>query len=87
MSDTQKPYSLTDLRRMLRSRKSWPKFAPQFESATQQNQALNILQRDMAFSHFLGGCQAKLMERGHVSRAEFIRLLQSATDFGKHCKF
>ena len=85
MSD--KPYTLTDLRQMIRSRKSWPKFAPQLAQAQQQNQALGILQRDMAFSHFLGGCQAKLMECGHVNRAEFVRLLQSATEFGKHCKF
>ena len=83
MSDTQKPYSLTDLRRMLRCRKTWPKFAPQLAAAQKQNEALNILRLDAAFSHFLGGCHAVLQEQGRISRPDFIRLLNAATHFGQ----
>jgi len=71
---------------MLQCRRLWEKFEPKFEQARTASAQLGIFQREAAFSHFLGGCSVELETNGGISKAQFVRLLEAATEFGKRVK-
>ncbi len=86
MSAAPKSYSLSELRDMARNRRSWKKFVQSFRLATGINKQMTTIQRDAAFSHFLGGCEVILKDRRQISREDFVRLLSDANEFGNQIK-
>ena len=82
MSTEVKTASLGQMKKMSRCHRSWKKTAPKVNTAVKGINNLGIFQRDAAFSHFIGGAQVQLEFHGTISRQDFIRLMESASQFG-----
>lgn len=86
MSDKQK-LSMTQLRHMNRCHRTWAKFRPNLDTVLEETNSLNVLRRDAAFSHLMGGMTVQLENFGSISRDEFVQLLRAATRFGSEVQF
>lgn len=79
MKTSKKPISLS---RVVRSSRTWARDRAAVEGAIDAFSNLNLLQKECAVSHFLGGCSGALHWEGRLSRTKFVEVLNAAREFG-----